>query len=87
MNALRRLARVRDARVETDDEGRPTRIDGRPVETIRERWIVEEGWWTNTPIRRSYVEVVLATGALEIVFRDLHSGGWHRHASAGMRRR
>ena len=84
MNALRRLARVRDARVETDDEGRPTRIDGRPVETIRERWIVEEGWWTNAPIRRSYVEVVLATGALEIVFRDLHSGGWHRH---GMRRR
>ena len=84
MNALRRLARVRDARVETDDEGRPLRIDGHAVEAIRERWIVEEGWWTNAPVRRAYVEAVLATGALVIVFRDLRGGGWHRH---GMRRR
>ena len=66
------------------DEGRPLRIDGHAVEAIRERWIVEEGWWTHAPVRRAYVEAVLATGALVIVFRDLRGGGWHRH---GMRRR
>ena len=80
MNALHRLARVRATHVETDAAGRPLRIDGRDVETIRERWIVEEGWWTDEPVRRAYVEAVLTTGALEIVFHDLRRGGWHRHS-------
>jgi hypothetical protein len=62
------------------------RLDDRPVESIRERWIVEEGWWTDTPVRRAYVELVLANGSLAVVFEDLVGGGWHRHAATGRAR-
>ena len=68
-------------------DGTPVRLDDRPVEQIRERWVVEEGWWTDAPVRRAYAELVLADGGLAVVFEDLIGGGWHRHASASNARR
>ena len=82
---LRRLSTVQPARVELGPDGNPVRLDERPVDQIRERWVVEEGWWTDAPVRRSYVELVLADGGLAVVFEDLAGGGWHRHASPGRR--
>jgi len=76
--ALRRLALPRPALVETDPDGRPLRVDGRAVEQVRERWVVEEGWWTEAPARRAYAEVLLAGGTIAVVYRDLTGGGWHR---------
>jgi hypothetical protein len=76
---LRRLSVVQPAQVETDPAGAPVRVDGRAVEQVRERWVVEEGWWTDAPVRRAYAELVLAGGGLEVVFEDLAGGGWHRH--------
>ena len=84
---LRRLSLVQPAQVDTGPDGAPVRLDGRPVEQVRERWIVEEGWWTDAPVRRAYVELVLADGGLAVVFEDLIGGGWHRHASASRPRR
>ena len=77
---LYRLSLVQPAQVEVDRNGTPVRLDGRPVDSIRERWVVEEGWWTDAPVRRSYAELVLADGGLAVVFEDLAGGGWHRHA-------
>jgi hypothetical protein len=77
---LYRLSLVQPAQVETDRNGIPVRLDGRPVDSIRERWVVEEGWWTDAPVRRSYAELVLDDGSLAVVFEDLAGGGWHRHA-------
>ena len=71
---------MQPAQVEIDRDGTPLRLDGRPVDSIRERWVVEEGWWTDAPVRRSYAELVLADGGLAVVFEDLVGGGWHRHA-------
>jgi hypothetical protein len=85
--ALRRLSQVQPAQVELGRDGTPVRLDGRSVEQVRERWIVEEGWWTDAPVRRAYVELVLADGGLAIVFEDLAGGGWHRHTSAATRGR
>jgi hypothetical protein len=82
---LRRLSTVQPAQVELGPDGNPVRLDERPVDQIRERWVVEEGWWTDAPVRRSYVELVLADGGLAVVFEDLAGGGWHRHASPGRR--
>ena len=82
---LRRLSTVQPAQVELGPDGNPVRLDERPVDQIRERWVVEEGWWTDAPVRRSYVELVLADGGLAVVFEDLTGGGWHRHASPGRR--
>jgi hypothetical protein len=82
---LRRLSEVQPAQVETDRGGNPVRLDDRPVEQVRERWVVEEAWWTDAPVRRAYAELVLADGGLAIVFEDLTGGGWHRHASPSSR--
>jgi hypothetical protein len=78
---LRRLSQVQPAQVEIGRDGTPVRLDDRPVEQVRERWVVEEGWWTDAPVRRAYAELVLADGGLAVVFEDLAGGGWHRHAS------
>ncbi len=58
--------------------GRPQRIDGRAVEAVRESWLVEDRWWTTTPLRRRYWEVVTDCGRDLVVFRDLHDGRWWR---------
>jgi hypothetical protein len=84
---LRRLSRVQPAQVEIGRDGNPVRLDDRLVEQVRERWVVEEGWWTDAPVRRAYAELVLADGGLAIVFEDLAGGGWHRHASPAPRGR
>ncbi len=84
---LRRLSLVQPAQVELGHDGSPVRLDDRPVEQVRERWVVEEGWWTDAPVRRGYVELVLADGGLAVVFEDLAGGGWHRHATATRPRR
>ena len=76
MSSLYRLGMPRPVDVETDPDGTPARIDGRPVEAFRGRWVVEEGWWTDEPIRRRYVEAVLDGGRLVVVFEDLTRGTW-----------
>jgi hypothetical protein len=76
MGSVRRLAKPRAVRVRVADGGRPSAIDGRAVEAVRESWLVEDRWWTNAPLRRRYWEVVTADGRDVVVFRDLESGGW-----------
>jgi hypothetical protein len=73
-----RLNLPRPCQVEVADDGRPLRIDGRAVEGVRERWLIDEGWWTDTPVRRRYTEIVLDGGRLTVVFEDLLCGGWYR---------
>jgi len=72
------LSRPRSATVRADAAGRPERIDGRPVEQVRESWLVEDRWWTAQPLRRRYWEVVTSTGRNEKVFHDLETGAWLR---------
>jgi len=46
------------------------------VEAVRESWLVEDGWWTDRPLRRRYWELVSASGRNLVVFHDLLAGGW-----------
>jgi hypothetical protein len=73
-----RLNLPRPCRVEVDADGLPVTVDGRAVESVRERWLIDEGWWTDTPVRRSYCELVLEGGRLTVAFEDLRRGGWYR---------
>jgi hypothetical protein len=73
-----RLNLPRPCQVEADGDGRPRRIDGRAVESVRERWLIDEGWWTDAPLRRRYAEIVLEGGRLAVVFEDMRGGGWYR---------
>jgi hypothetical protein len=72
----RRLAAPRAARVEAGEDGRPLAVGGRAVEAVRESWLIEDRWWTESPLRRRYWEVVTADGRDVVVFRDLVGGGW-----------
>ena len=66
----------RPARVRTGRAGAPVEVDGRTVASIRESWLVEDGWWTGRPLRRRYWEVVTTDGRDLVVFHDLEGGGW-----------
>jgi hypothetical protein len=73
-----RLNLPQPCQVDASEDGRLLQLDGRPVESMRERWLVDEGWWTDTPVRRRYRELVLDGGRLAVVFEDLRRGGWYR---------
>lgn len=75
---VRRLGEPTAIEVAADPGGRPVRVAGRPVESVRESWVVEDRWWTPAPIRRRYWEVVTVDGALVTVFRE-PGGRWLAH--------
>ena len=51
---------------------------------MREEWRVEEGWWTDAPIRRRYLELVLEGGRIAMVFEDRRRPGhWFVQAAGG----
>ena len=78
----RRLNLPRPVPVRSGAGGRPLAVAGRPVEAVRESWLVEDRWWTDAPLRRRYWEVLVAGGRNMVVFRDLEEGAWYEQASA-----
>jgi hypothetical protein len=74
----RRLAEPRPAAV-VGRGGVPVALAGRPVEAVREEWVVEDRWWTSRPLRRRYFELVLTDGRNAVVFCDLVGGRWFAH--------
>jgi hypothetical protein len=57
--------------------GVPLQVDGRPIEAVRESWLIEDRWWTDVPLRRRYWEVVTADGRNLVAYRDLVRGRWY----------
>ena len=57
--------------------GQPRSVAGRGVEAVREQWLVEDRWWSGRPLRRHYLELVLAGGRCTVVYRDLETGRWY----------
>jgi hypothetical protein len=78
MSRPRRLSVPRRVAVRADERGRPLAVADRPVDAVRESWLIEDRWWTTAPLRRRYWEVVTVDGRNEVVFRDLRGGGWWR---------
>ena len=72
----RRLGTPEPAAVEAGDGGAPAAVGEVAVDSVREEWVVEDRWWTGSPLRRRYFELVLVDGRNVVVFRDLVGGGW-----------
>ena len=70
------MAEPRPVRVRPDDHGCPVTVAGKAVEAVRESWLVEDRWWTDSPLRRRYWEVVTTEGRNRVVFRDLEADAW-----------
>ena len=75
--AARRLNEPRPVRVTVED-GLPAAVEQVGVFQVREEWRVVERWWTDSPVRRRYFDLVLATGENVAVFEDEEGGGWFR---------
>ena len=74
-----RLSTPRRARVQASErDGRPLVVDDRPVDAVRESWLIEDRWWSDAPLRRRYWEIVTTCGRNLVVFHDLREGGWFR---------
>ncbi len=75
---MRRLYRPLPVEVSVGEDGAPRAIGAKPVVSVREEWVVEDGWWTGQgEISRRYFELVLEDGSDVVVFRD-PSGRWFR---------
>lgn len=77
MTAPPGLGRPRAAEVHLGRDGVPSAFGCVEVDSILEDWLVEDRWWTDRPVRRRYLELVLKTGRCVLVFRDLESGRWY----------
>jgi protein ImuB len=75
------LQRPRPVAVAAGDDGRPLLVEQRRVQAERERWVVEDAWWTPRPLRRRYFEIALEGGACAVVFQDLASRRWYRQSA------
>jgi hypothetical protein len=77
VSSLRALV-PRPTPVDLGRDGLPQRVGGRQVELVREEWRVEEGWWTERPVRRRYLELVLDGGRVAVVYEDRRTPGqWY----------
>jgi hypothetical protein len=66
----------RPAHVRAGADGAPLWVNDRPIDLVRESWLVEDRWWNWPPLRRRYWEVVSTDGRNLVVFHDLQAGGW-----------
>lgn len=80
---LRPLNRPREVRVSVDETGAPARLfsEGRwsEVETVLDRWRIDDEWW-RTPISRLYYSIVLGGGGYTVLYHDLAEDRWYRQA-------
>ena len=80
--ALRGLANPEPARVVASPAGTPHAVitDGRRrlVVAVRDSWRVQDRWWTDHPVDRSYFDVVLEPGRPALLYRE-SSGEWFIH--------
>jgi hypothetical protein len=76
MTAPKRLGRPRPVEIEAGAGGVPLHVGATRVDSVLEDWLVEDRWWTERPVRRRYLELVLENGRCVLVFRELASGRW-----------
>jgi hypothetical protein len=77
VTAPRRLGRPRPATVAVGAAGVPVAVGAIGVDSVLEDWLIEDRWWTDRPLRRRYLELVLDNGRCVVVFRDLVGGRWY----------
>ena len=76
MREAKRLGGPRPIEVRAAEGGLPRTVAGVEVEAVREDWVVEDRWWTGTPVRRRYFELVLIDGRDVTIFCELGRRRW-----------
>ena len=77
--------------VQVDAMGQPVAVqrrgwdEPRLVARVQDRWLVEDEWWREHPIRRFYHQMLLEDGRLVEAYYDMPTEHWYE-ASARLRR-
>ena len=68
--------------VEEDPHHRPVVLGQKSrrvkVDSVEDLWQIDEEWWRDSPIVRTYYELTVQGGRRIIVFRDQADGRWYR---------
>ena len=71
--------------METGDDGAPVSLKLRghrvTVESVADRWRIDDEWWRGRPVSRMYYECLVDRGLRVMVFRDLVTGEWYQQKS------
>jgi hypothetical protein len=71
--------------VETGNGGTPVslKLRGRQVtvESVADRWRLDDEWWRGRPVSRIYYECLVDGGLRVTVFQDLVAGEWYQQKS------
>lgn len=66
--------------VEADEQGLPRRVRlGRSwvvVQTLQDRWRLDDEWWRDRPVRREYWRVTFSNGREAILYHDMLTDRW-----------
>lgn len=49
------------------------------VEHVLDAWQIDDRWWTEEPVRRSYFACQTDTGSVLTIYFDVTEGGWYGH--------
>ncbi len=70
--------------MEAGEDDRPTAVylSGRrhAVEEVLETWRIDDEWWRQRPVSRTYFSLLLEGERAVTVYRDLVSGRWAMQA-------
>ena len=78
---IRALSQPTPMAVNADEDGIPTtlKLTGSwvEVESITDRWHIDDEWWREESVSRMYYECVVDHGLRMTVYQDLGSGEWY----------
>ena len=82
---IRALNEPQLVEVKAGGDGQPVALKLRrrwvSVETLVDRWRIDDEWWRERPISRMYYECQVDQGLHVTVFHDLMTSEWYRQAS------
>jgi len=53
------------------------------VESVLEKWRIDDEWWRERPVSRVYWRLLLENGCAVDVYRDVARGRWYKQAYTG----
>ena len=78
---IRALSQPNRLTVKANEDGIPTTLKLNSqwveVESIADRWRIDDEWWREKSVSRLYYECVVDQGLRMTVYQDLGSGEWY----------
>jgi hypothetical protein len=66
--------------VKENPSGRPLSVTNVKVVSIEDSWRIDDEWWRQTRIERTYWSVTLEPGRVIVIFKDGVDKKWYRQA-------